>query len=168
MSQSGLRGSKMTQNDQYNMFLIIWGHFGPIWTLFGHFTQNFSFCSKSLLPRSSLCFIGKKSSFVWKDKKGSKQSQNGPKWSKTCYINHLGSFWNLLDHFGTSTSLPRFAIFGPKGSFWPPCTHDWRMAMAKTASNQLGICLRIMHVRSVPKVSIFMACLLYTSDAADE
>ena len=124
MSQSGLRGSKMTPNDQYNMFLTIWGHFGPIWTLFGHFTQNFSFCSKSLLPRSSLCFIGKKSSFVWKDKKGSKQSQNGPKWSKTCYINHLGSFWTLLDHFGTSTSLPRFAIFGPKGPFWTPL-HTW-------------------------------------------
>ena len=29
--------------------------------------------------------------------------------------------------------------------------------MAKTASNQLGICLRIMHVRRIPKVSIFMA-----------
>ena len=29
--------------------------------------------------------------------------------------------------------------------------------MAKAASNQLGICLRIMHVRPVPKVSIFMA-----------
>ena len=29
--------------------------------------------------------------------------------------------------------------------------------MAKTASNQLGICLRIMHVRRMPKVSIFMA-----------
>ena len=123
MSQSGLRGSKMTPNDQYNMFLTIWGHFGPIWTLFGHFTQNFSFCSKSLLPRSSLWFIGKKSSFVWKDKKGSKQSQNGPKWPKTCYINHLGSFWTLLDHFGTSTSLPRFAIFGPKRAILDPSAH---------------------------------------------
>ena len=29
--------------------------------------------------------------------------------------------------------------------------------MAKTASNQLGICLRIMHVQRSPKVSIFMA-----------
>ena len=29
--------------------------------------------------------------------------------------------------------------------------------MAKTASNQLGICLRIMHVRRIPKVSIFIA-----------
>ena len=44
-----------------------------------------------------------------------------------------------------------------KGHFGPPCAHDWRMAMAKTASNQLGICLRIMHVQRMPKVSIFMA-----------
>ena len=29
MSQSGLRGSKMIPNDQYNMFLTIWGPFGP-------------------------------------------------------------------------------------------------------------------------------------------
>ena len=29
MSQSGLRGPKMIPNDQYNMFLTIWGHFGP-------------------------------------------------------------------------------------------------------------------------------------------
>ena len=38
----------------------------------------------------------------------------GPKWSKTCYIDHLGSFWALLDRFGTSASLPCSAIFGPK------------------------------------------------------
>ena len=51
-----------------------------------------------------------------------------------------------------------FCHFWPqKSQFGRPCTHDWRMAMAKTASNQLGICLRIMHVRPVPKVSIFMA-----------
>ena len=30
------------------------------------------------------------------------------------------------------------------------------MVMAKTASNQLGICQQKMHVRPVPKVSIFM------------
>ena len=41
-------------------------------------------------------------------------AQNGPKWSKTCYIDHLGSFWALLDRFGTSASLPCSAIFGPK------------------------------------------------------
>ena len=29
--------------------------------------------------------------------------------------------------------------------------------MAKTASNQHGICLKIMHVQRIPKVSIFMA-----------
>ena len=120
MPQSGLRGPKMIPNDQYNMYLIIWGHFGPILTLFGHFTQNLSFCSKSLWPRSTLCFLGKKSSFVWNDQKGSKWSQNGPKWSKTCYIDHLGSFWALLDRFGTSASLPCSAILAPIGPFWTP------------------------------------------------
>ena len=29
MSQTGLRGPKMIPDDQYNMFLTIWGHFGP-------------------------------------------------------------------------------------------------------------------------------------------
>ena len=46
--------------------------------------------------------------------KRSKRAQNDPKWSKTCYIDHLGSFWTLLDRFGTSASLPCLAIFGPK------------------------------------------------------
>ena len=41
-------------------------------------------------------------------------AQNGPKWSKTCYIDHLGSFWALLDRFGTLASLPCSAIFGLK------------------------------------------------------
>ena len=49
----------MIPNDQYNMILTIWGHFGPIWTLFSYFTPNLSFCSKSLWPRSTLCFLGK-------------------------------------------------------------------------------------------------------------
>ena len=122
-SQSGVRGSKMIPNDQYNMFLTIWGHFGPIWTLWNHFRQHLIFGSKSLWPRSTLCFLGKKSSFVWNDQKGSKWSQNGPKWSKTCYIDHLGSFWTLLDHFWTSASLPCLAIFGPKRAILDPPAH---------------------------------------------
>ena len=51
LSQSGLRGSKMIQNDQYNIFLIIWGHFGPIWTLLDHFRQNLIFCLKTSWPK---------------------------------------------------------------------------------------------------------------------
>ena len=54
MSQSGLRGPKMIPNDQYNMFLTIWGHFGTIWTLFDHFTQNLIFCLES-----TKCFLAK-------------------------------------------------------------------------------------------------------------
>ena len=123
MSQSGLRGSKMIQNDQYNIFLIIWGHFGPIWTLLDHFRQNLIFCSKSLRPRSTFLFWGKKSSFVWNDPKESKWAQNDPKWPKICYIDHFGSFWTLVDHFGTSATLPFLVIFGPKRVFLDPPAH---------------------------------------------
>ena len=56
-------------------------------------------------------------------KKESKWAQNGPKWSKTCYIDHLGSFWTLLDHFGTLASLPCLAIFSPKRAILDPPAH---------------------------------------------
>ena len=52
---------------------------------------------------------------MWNDQKESKWTQNGPKWSKTCYIDHLGSFLALLDRFGTSASLPCSAIFSCPG-----------------------------------------------------
>ena len=89
MSQSGLRGSKMIQNDQYNIFLAIWGHFGPIWTLLDHFRQNLIFCLKT-----EKCFLAeviwsKKSSFVWNDPKESKWAQNDPKWPKVGHIGRL-------------------------------------------------------------------------------
>ena len=114
LPRSGLRGSKMIQNDQYNIFLTIWGHFGPIWTLLDDFGQNLIFCSNSLWLRSTFLFWGKKSSFVWNDPKESKWAQNDPKWPKICYIDHFGSFWTLVDHFGTSATLPCLVIFGPK------------------------------------------------------
>ena len=123
MSQSGLRGPKMIPNDQYNMFLTIWGHFGPIWTLSDQFRQNLIFCLKT-----EKCFLveviwSKKSSFVWNDPNESKWVQNGPKWSKICYIDHFGSFWTLVDHFGTSATLPCLVIFGPKRAFLDPPAH---------------------------------------------
>ena len=123
MSQSGLRGSKMIPNDQYNMFLIIWGHFGPIWTLWDHFRQNLIFCLKNTKCFLAKVIWGKKSSLVWNDLKESKWAQNGVKWSKTCYNDNFGSFWTLLDHFGTSASLPCLAIFGPKRAFLDPPAH---------------------------------------------
>ena len=73
-------------------------------------------------------------------------------------------YWSFGIILGTLRQLwdigkpAMFGHFWPKkGHFGPLCAHDWRMAMAETASNQLGICLRIMHVQPVPKVSIFMA-----------
>ena len=61
--------SKMIPNDQYNMLLIIWGHFGSIWTLFEYLRQNLISCSKSLWPRITFCFWGKISIFDWNDPK---------------------------------------------------------------------------------------------------
>ena len=123
MSQSGLRGPKMIPIDQYNMFLTIWGHFGTIWTLFDHFTQNLIFCLESTKCFLAKVIWSKNSSFVWNDQKESKWAQNDPKWSNTCYIDHLGSFWALLDHFGALASLPCSAIFGPKRAILDPSAH---------------------------------------------
>ena len=55
-------------------------------------------------------------------------------------------------------TLPLWPDFDPKIThFWGPRVHNWSMAMAKTASNQLGICPWKMHARPMRKVSIFMA-----------
>ena len=55
--------------------------------------------------------------------KRSKRAQNDPKWPKICYIDHFGSFWTLVDHFGTSATLPFLVIFGPKRAFLDPPAH---------------------------------------------
>ena len=62
MSQSGLRGSKMIQNDQYNIFFTIWDYFGPIWTLLDLFRQTWFFASKAVK-----CFLAK---VIWSKKLG--------------------------------------------------------------------------------------------------
>ena len=83
------------------------------------------------------------------------------KWPRMVKKMLYWSFGIILDPLRPLWDLGKPAMFGhfwpQKGHFGPPCAHDWRMAMAKTASNQLGICLRIMHVQRIPKVSIFMA-----------
>ena len=103
--------------------LFGWDYFGPIWTLLDLFRQTWFFASKT-----EKCFLAKviwskKLSFVWKDPKESKWAQNGPKWSKICYIDHFGSFWTLVDHFGTSATLPCLVIFDPKRAFLDPPAH---------------------------------------------
>ena len=89
MSQSGLRGPKMIPDDQYNMFLTIWGHFGTIWTLFDHFTQNLIFCLEN-----TKCFLAK----VIRSKKSWHRALEGGQfrfWSnlKVLFCVHL---WHIL------------------------------------------------------------------------
>ena len=84
-----------------------------------------------------------------------------PKWLQMIKNMFYWSFGIILDPLRPLWDIGKPAMFGhfwpQKDHFGPHCAYDWRMAMAKTASNQLGICLRIMHVRRIPKVSIFMA-----------
>ena len=107
------------------LFCLFWCSFAssPSWWCLWRFIQNLIFCSKSLRPRSTFLFWGKKSSFVWNDPKESKWAQNDPKWPKICYIDHFGSFWTLVDHFGTSATLPCLVIFGPKRASLDPPSH---------------------------------------------
>ena len=85
--------------------------------------------------------------------------QNDPEWSKTCCIDHREHFvpFRPLKDIGKPAMFGHF--WSQKGLFGPPCAQDWRMAMAETTSNQLPICLRIRHVRRIPKGSIFMAVI---------
>ena len=53
-------------------------------------------------------------------------------------------------------TLPLWPVFDLTIThFWG--VHSWCMAMAKNTSNQLGICPWKMHVRPMPKLSIFIA-----------
>ena len=55
-------------------------------------------------------------------------------------------------------TLPLWPVFDPKIThFWCACVHNWSIAIAQTASDQLGICPWKMRVRLMPKASIFMA-----------
>ena len=58
--------STRVQNDQHNIFLTIWGYFGPIWTLLDHFRQNLIFCSKVVLAKKHFLFCRQRIKFFLK------------------------------------------------------------------------------------------------------
>ena len=135
-------------------FGSILGLFGPFF-IFSHKTWFFAYKTQRAswqkwfgAKTKVLCEMTKKSP------NGPKMAPNGQKHVILIIWGHFGPSWTTLGHWQACHVWPFLA---PKGPFWTPCTHDWRMAMAKTASNQLGICLRIMHVRRIPKVSMYMA-----------
>merc|ERR1712047_49070 len=81
--------------------------------LFGNFSQQWG----GVFPNPKT-FVNLPSIFLY-----AKLGPKWPQWSKTCYIDHLGSFWALLDRFGTPASLPCSAIFGPKRVILDPSAH---------------------------------------------
>ena len=116
MSQSGLRGPKMIPNDQYNMFLTIWGHFGIIWTLFDHFTQNLIFC-----PENTKCFLAKViwsqnqvlSEMIPKSPNGPKMAPNGQKYVKLIILDPRRLLWDISNPAMFSHFWPKKGFFGP-------------------------------------------------------
>ena len=118
--------SKRAQNDPKWSIWHVFDHLGPFWD---HLDPFWSFHTKlDFLPWKHKVLLGQ-SDLEQKLKfcvKWPKRLQMGPKWPqmvKTCYIDHLGSFWALLDHFGALASLPCSAIFGPKRAISDPSAH---------------------------------------------
>ena len=100
---------KWSKRDQNGQPKCSWP-FGPIWTLLDHFRQKMIFLPQMVKVGFGRCASEQKINVCLK---WSKRVRMGPKGKK-----HLGwpfwSPWTLLGHFGTLTSLPCLAIFGPK------------------------------------------------------
>ena len=118
--------------------------------------QNLIFCSKALWPRVSL-FLRHKIDLC---PKRSKSVQIGSLWSQMARNQLDWPFGINLDHFRPVWENGKLVM---AGHFWfQSClfgslrAHNWRMAMAETASNQFHIYLKIMQVQQIPKVSIFI------------
>ena len=131
-----------------------WAHLDSFWS----FHTKLEFLLQITLAKKHFVLSRQKIKFCVK---WSKRVQMVPKWPQMVKNMLYWSFGIILGPLRPLWDIGKPAMFGhfwpQKGHFGPLCAHDWRMAMAKTASNQLGICLRIMHVRRIPKVSIFMA-----------
>ena len=73
------------------VFLTIWGHFGPIWTPLDNLKQKLIFCSR--VPPPYFVHLGQKNHLCLKCSKG---VQMDPKWSqmiKNTWDDHFGLFW---------------------------------------------------------------------------
>ena len=84
----------MIPNDQYNMFLIIWGHFGPIWTLWNHFRQHLIFG----FGQEALCVFWAKTQVLCEM---IKKGPNDPKMAPNGQKHVILIIW---DHFGPSST----------------------------------------------------------------
>ena len=136
-------------------------HLTPFWAHLDSiksFQTKLDFLPQITLAKKHFVFLRQKIKFCLK---WSKKVQVCPKWHQMVKNMLYWSFWIILDPLRPFWDIGKSAMFGhfwpEKGHFGPPGAHDWGMPMSKTASNQLRICLRIMHVPRIPKVSIFMA-----------
>ena len=122
MSQSGLKWSRLITNGQSNLSLVIWDHFWPFCTFLDLFRPK-----SIVFLKNTNCLLvkvlwSKKINFCLKWSKRVQLGLNGPKWSNTYYIDHLGPFGPFQIILGLA-SLPCFAIFGPKRALLDPFAH---------------------------------------------
>ena len=97
---------------------------------------------RSTSAKPHFVHLGQKNHFCLK---WSKRVQMGPKGSimvKNTYVDHLGPFRTLLDHFGVLTSLPCLALFGPKWTiFGPSPVMNGRPQSKKKGSSPRLLCV---------------------------
>ena len=76
----------------------------PIWDQkwpnpFGPFQTKLDFLLQTTLAKKPFVFLRRKIDFCLKRSKMVQMAPNGLKWSKTCYIDHLGPFWTTSGHW---------------------------------------------------------------------
>ena len=129
-------------------FGYVLGHFGGQICRFW-FRLNFSnffrlFCNKIVKLGTFFNNLAKMA------KKMQKLAQNGSGQKLIFWKKHILWFGSSSQKIGILGEWKWWNMIGrgfpflvPKGTFWTPRAHDWRMAMAETTSDQLPICLRI-------------------------
>ena len=117
MSRCGPKGSQMVPN--------VFGHLGHFWAHldpFGPFQTKLDFLLQTTLAKKHFVFLRRKIDFCLKRSQMVQMGPNGPKWSKTCYIDHLGPFGTIWDPFGPHRDIGMPAMLG---HFWSQMDHFW-------------------------------------------
>ena len=111
------RGSKMVQNDQYNMFLTIGDHSGPLLNPLEPFQKKLDFLFLSTLIKKHFVFLWQKNYFCLKRYQMVQVGPNGqtnviltnwdpigphPDIDKPAMFGH---FWSKMASYGSETSL---------------------------------------------------------------
>ena len=105
-----------------------WAHLDP----FGPFQTKLDFLLQTTLAKKHFVFLRRKIDFCLKRSKMVQMGPNGPKWSKTCYIDHLGPFWTTSGHWQACHVRP-FLV--PNLPFFMPPSHGFMAQWSQNGFN---------------------------------